>query len=239
MSTRNDIRALLFDVFGTVVDWRGTIVREGELEWAAYGVEANWSEFADDWRAGYQPALDRVRRGERDWVNLDVLHREVLNSLLVKFGLTQLAERQLDQINQVWHRLASWPDAVQGLERLRQHFVLAPLSNGHMALLTRLSKRAGLPWDCILSAELAWHYKPDAEVYVHAARLLGLLPAQIMMVAAHEDDLVAAQQVGMKTAFVRRPLEYGPNTPVSSQLDRFDVVADDFIDLHIKLTTSP
>ena len=230
------IKALTFDVFGTVVDWRGSIIRDGMKFSAPRGMTVDWAAFADAWRAGYRPAMDRVRRGELPWTNLDALHRMRLEELLVQFAITGLSEADKDDLNRVWHRLDAWPDAVEGLTRLRRRFVLATLSNGNVALLTNMAKHAGLPWDCILSAELARHYKPAPETYQMAADLLGLPPAQVMMVAAHKDDLRAAQRVGLKAAFVARPLEHGPERQPDTTPDpAFDVYASDFNDLAGKL----
>jgi 2-haloacid dehalogenase len=232
----SQIKALTFDVFGTVVDWRGSIIRQGEKFGAERGINVEWAAFADAWRGAYRPSMDRVRRGELPWTNLDTLHRMVLDELLMKFNITGLSEADKDYLNRVWHRLDPWPDAVEGLTRLRQRFVLATLSNGNVALLTNMAKYGGLPWDCILSAELSRHYKPDPETYQTAADLLGLQPAQVMMVAAHKDDLRAAQRVGLKAAFVTRPYERGPNhTPDLTPDPAFDVNASDFNDLARKL----
>jgi 2-haloacid dehalogenase len=232
----SQVKALTFDVFGTVVDWRGSIVRDCTKFGAARGIDIDWAAFADTWRGAYRPSMDRVRRGELPWTNLDTLHRMVLNELLVKFGVSGLSEADLDHLNRVWHRLDPWPDAVEGLTRLRRRFVLATLSNGNVALLTNMAKHGGLPWDCILSAELAKHYKPDPETYLTAADLLGLAPTQVMMVAAHKDDLRAAQRVGLKAAFVTRPYERGPDhTPDLTPAPGFDVNASDFNDLAGKL----
>jgi len=232
----SNLKALTFDVFGTVVDWRGTIIREGVAWEKAKGVQVDWAAFADAWRAGYGPAMDRVRRGDLPWLNIDALHRLILDDLLTQFGLSQLTETEKDHLNRVWHRLTPWPDAVNGLARLRERFIVATLSNGNVALLTNMAKYSHLPWDCILSSELARHYKPDPEVYQLAVDLLGLQPAQVMMVAAHQSDLRAAQAVGLKTAFIPRPLEYGPkNFPDLTPDLSFDLVAADFNDLADKL----
>ena len=230
------VRALTFDVFGTVVDWRSSIIHEGMHLASAKRIHADWAPFADAWRAGYGPAMDRVRRGELPWTNLDALHRMILDQLLAEFKIEGLTEAEKDSLNRAWHRLAPWPDAIPGLTRLRRHFILATLSNGNVALLVNMAKHAGLPWDCILSSELARHYKPDKEAYQTAADLLGLRPEQVMMVAAHKGDLKAAKSVGFKTAWVPRPLELGPDrkpdlTPDSS----FDVTSSDFNDLAVKL----
>lgn len=232
------VRALTFDVFGTVVDWRGSIIREGRRLSRATGRRVDWAAFADAWRAGYAPAMDRVRRGDLPWRPLDALHRMILDQLLDDFGLRGLSEADTDHLNRVWHRLRPWPDAVAGLRRLRRRYIVATLSNGNVALLTQMAKHAGLPWDCILSAELARHYKPDPEVYQTAADLLGLPPAAVMMVAAHPSDLQAARAVGFRTAYVPRPLEFGPGRAPEAPPDQtFDVVATDFLDLAAQLGT--
>lgn len=231
-----DVKALTFDVFGTVVDWRGSIIREGEWYWKPKGVDIDWARFADEWRAGYAPSMDRVRRGELAWANIDTLHRMILDGLLEKYGVAWLSEADRDHLNRVWHRLAPWPDSVAGLQRLRRKYIVATLSNGNVALLTNMAKHSGLPWDCILSAELARHYKPDPEAYLTAAALLGLQPQQVMMVAAHQGDLRAAQKVGFRAAFVTRPREFGPDrAPDLTPDPSFDVVASDFHDLATRL----
>ena len=230
------VKALTFDVFGTVVDWRGSIIREGMTFGAARGLHVDWASFADEWRAGYQPSMARVRRGELPWTNIDTLHRMILDALLVKYSITGLSEADKDHWNRVWHRLTGWPDALAGLTRLRSRYILATLSNGNVALLTNMAKYAGLPWDCILSAELAHHYKPDPETYQMAADLLGLRPEQVMMVAAHKGDLRAAQAVGLQAAFVTRPMEFGPErTPDLTPDPAFTINAVDFHDLAAQL----
>ena len=227
-----DVAALTFDVFGTVVDWRTSIIREGERLSVEKGLEVDWESFARGWRSGYGPAMNQVRTGELPWMKIDQLHRRILDDLLVEFEISGLFEEEIDDLNRVWHRLIPWPDSVLGLSRLRSNFVLATLSNGNVSLLTNMAKNAGLPWDCILSAELSGHYKPDPEVYEKAADLLDLPPNRIMMVAAHRGDLRAAQAVGFRTAFVPRPLEYGPSATIDATPDpRFDFTATDFLDL--------
>ncbi len=192
----------------------------------------DWARFADAWRGGYAPAMDLVRRGKLPWMSIDSLHRMVLDRLLAEFGITGLSEAEKDRLNTVWHRLEPWPDSVKGLERLRTGYIVATLSNGNVSLLVNMAKNAGLPWDCILSSELAKHYKPDREVYLTAAGLLGLPPEQVMMVAAHRDDLEAAQGVGFGTAYVSRPLEFGPVGTTDETDDMpFDIIARDFFDL--------
>ncbi len=228
----SDIEALTFDIFGTVTDWRSTLIREGRRLGKQKALDVDWIEFAHAWRAGYAPAMQRVRTGALPWMNIDALHRLILDDLLARFDISSLSEADKEALNRVWHRLDPWPDARDGLERLRQRFIVATLSNGNVALLTNMAKHAGLRWDCILSSELAHHYKPDPEVYLTAAALLGLQPEQIMMVAAHNEDLRAARSVGFHTAFVYRTEEYGPNQTTDLEpAPSVDVVARDFIDL--------
>ena len=230
------IKAMTFDVFGTVVDWRGSIIREGENVWAAKGVDVDWAQFADDWRRGYGPAMHRVRSGELPWMNIDALHRLILDQLLEGNQVTGLSEADTQELNRVWHRLNPWPDVASGLARLRQHAIVAALSNGNVALLVNMARHGGLCWDCVLSAELARHYKPDPEAYQTAAALLGLEPRQVMMVAAHNGDLLGAQAVGFRTAFVHRSLEHGPNQTTDLVPDpSIDVVAENFSDLADRL----
>ena len=230
------VKALVFDVFGTVVDWRGSIVREGAAWGKARGIRVDWAKFADRWRAGYAPAMDKVRKGSLPWMKLDELHRLILDELLDEFRITGLTAAEKEHWNRVWHRLEPWPDAIGGLTRLRRKFVLATLSNGNVSLLLEMAKHAGLPWDTILSAELFRHYKPDREVYLGAADLLGCAPAEVMMVAAHSGDLKAARSCGLRTAFVARPLEHGPaGKPDIGPGDAFDAAARDFLDLAAKL----
>ena len=223
------VRALCFDIFGTVVDWRSSIIREGQLLQQRLALPAqDWPAFADAWRAGYQPAMHEVRTGVLPWTHIDGLHRRILDRLLAARGLT-LREDDAANFNRVWHRLIPWPDSVAGLYRLKQRFLITSLSNGNVALLVNMAKHAGLPWDTVLSAELFNHYKPDPEVYLGAARLLGLQPAQVMMVAAHPSDLRAAAACGLRTVYVPRPLEHGPDGPMEPfTAGEFDLVAPDF-----------
>lgn len=226
------IKAVTFDIFGTVVDWRGTLIKEGQRLGAAKGISIDWAAFADAWRSGYYPSMEQVRTGALPWQNIDTLHRLILDRLLSQFAITCLSQTEIDHLNRVWHRLEPWPDAKSGLERLRRCFVITPLSNGNMALLINLAKHADLRWDAILSAELARHYKPDPEVYLTAAALLGLEPHEVMMVAAHNDDLQGARAVGFRTAFVARSQEYGPNQTTDLVPDpAVDIAAQDFNDL--------
>lgn len=223
-----DIRALTFDVFGTVVDWRSPVIAEAQALGARLGLQADWPALADDWRRGYFHSMAQVARGERAWATIDVLHRQVLDELLTRHGLAAVGEADREHFNRVWHRLAPWPDTVAGLGRLRQRYVVATLSNGNLSLLVHMARHAGLPWDAVLTAELFGHFKPDPAVYLGAARLLGLAPEQVMMVAAHPTDLAAAQRAGLKTAYIPRPAEYGPGgwmEPVGDTV--FDLVAPD------------
>ena len=228
-----DIKALTFDVFGTVVDWRSSIAREGEVFAKRHSINGiDWVKFAESWRAGYTPSMNRVRNGEIPWANIDELHKSILNKLILKYGIEGISDEDKNDFNRAWHRLSPWPDVLGGLKRLRSKFVIATLSNGNVSLLTNMAKNAGLPWDCILSAELSKHYKPDPEVYKTAVGLLGLHPYQVMMVAAHNFDLEAAKQIGMKTAYVHRPLEFGPDKDLEQiSIEDFDFVAKDFENL--------
>jgi 2-haloacid dehalogenase len=226
------VDALTFDVFGTVVDWRGSIIADGEAFSRSRHVQVDWGAFADKWRAGYGPAMDLVRKGKLPWQTIDQLHRRILDGLLEEFKITGLTEADKEHLNRAWHRLRGWPDAVAGLARLKKKYTIATLSNGNVSLLTNMAKFAGLPWDVILSAELARHYKPDPEAYGIAAQLLDLPPERIMMVAAHKGDLRAAAGVGFRTAFVARPREFGPGRqPDVSPDPAFDIHATDFNDL--------
>jgi 2-haloacid dehalogenase len=202
---RQPVKVLAFDIFGTVVDWHGSIERE--VNALHLGVDAG--AFALAWRAGYQPAMQRVRNGELGWTLIDDLHRMILNEILGKFGVESMTEEQRRHLNKVWHRLDPWPDAVEGLTRLKSKFTLCTLSNGNIGLLTDMAKRAGLPWDCILSAEVFRAYKPDPATYLGVARVFDLSPGEVMLVAAHQDDLAAARACGLQTAYIERPLEYG------------------------------
>jgi 2-haloacid dehalogenase len=218
-------KALFFDVFGTCVDWRSTVAREGFGE-----------RFADDWRARYQPQLETVRSGEREWTVLDVLHREALDDVLAEHGI-DLPAGERDELNLVWHRLDPWPDTVPGLTRLKERFVIAPVSNGNIALLVDMAKHAGLPWDVILGAELARAYKPQPEAYLRSVEAMGIAPGEAMMVAAHNGDLVAAAGLGLMTAFVPRPREHGPGQTSDLRAEAaYDLVATDLVDLANALT---
>ena len=230
------VKALVFDVFGTVVDWRGSIMREVRSLARAKKLDIDPAAFADAWRAGYQPAMAKVRSGELGWTKIDALHRMILDDLLVKFRVRGLKEAQIDHLNRVWHRLTPWPDARRGLKALKKSRIIATLSNGNVSLLTNMAKFGGLPWDCIFSGENFHHYKPDPQTYLGACGLLSLEPAEVMMVAAHKSDLFAAKACGLATGFVRRPLEYGPGVKKDLKAERaFDLNADDFPDLARRL----
>lgn len=196
---------LAFDVFGTVVDWHGSIAREVQ----ALRPKVDGSAFARAWRAGYQPAMRRVRSGELGWTLIDDLHRLILDQLLEPFGLGDLSEAEKRHLNKAWHRLDPWPEVVTGLARLKSRYTICTLSNGNIGLLTDMAKRAGLPWDCILSAEVFRAYKPDRATYLGVAKVFDLDPGDVMLVAAHQDDLAAARACGLQSAYIERPTEFG------------------------------
>ena len=230
------VKAIAFDVFGTVVDWRTSVIREGRALSERKGIEADWEAFADAWRGKYDPAMAKVRNGERPWVKLDDLHRESLLELLDEFAISALSDAEIDDFNRTWHRLDAWPDSVEGLTRLKQKYIIATLSNGNIALLVNMAKHAGLPWDAILGAEPARSYKPTPASYLLTAEFLGLPTHQVMLCAAHNKDLVAARSHGYRTAFVRRPTEYGPNqTKDVEAVHDFDVIGESIIEVAEKL----
>ncbi|MFM9879356.1 MAG: haloacid dehalogenase type II [Burkholderiaceae bacterium] len=238
MSTPHPTAAqvLAFDVFGTVVDWHGSVAAEVDAlqRGRPWGVDG--SAFALAWRAGYQPAMQRVRSGELGWTLLDDLHRLILDQLLAQFGITHLGEAEKTQLNRVWHRLRPWPDTVPGLMRLKSRFVICSLSNGNLNLLTRLAKHAGLPWDCVLSAEVFRAYKPDPATYLGVAKVFSVRPDQVMLVAAHQDDLAAARACGLQTAYIERPLEFGAKQPKDTSPDAANTLhARDLADLATQL----
>ena len=201
----SDIKILTFDVFGTVVDWHGSLVRE--IDRMNLAVDSN--EFALAWRAGYQPAMKRVMSGELGWTLIDDLHRMILDEILQRFDIITLNEDEKCHLNKAWHRLEAWPDSVEGLQRLKSKYTICTLSNGNIGLLTNMAKRAGLPWDCILSAEVFRKYKPDPGTYLGVAKVFDVAPEEVMLVAAHQNDLQAARECGLKTAYIERPMEYG------------------------------
>ncbi len=228
----SDIKALLFDVFGTVVDWRNSIAREMQRFGDSRQINHDWQQFALDWRAMYQPAMENIRTGNRDYVKLDQLHRENLNQLLESYGLDELDEFQIDYVNRVWHRLQPWADTLPGMNRLRKHHILASLSNGNVSLIVNMAKHSGIPWDMVLGSEPAQGYKPQPAVYLHSANMLDLKPEQCMMVAAHNDDLRVARSLGFKTAYINRPYEYGEGQ--RSDLvaeDNWDIIGDSMTDI--------
>ena len=236
MSAKQGIKALIFDVFGTVVDWRTSIVNECQELGNVKNIQIDWNLLADRWRGKYGPFMDKVRSGSIPWTNLDSLHRMALDELLTEFDVTNLSEGEKQNLNKVWHRLTPWPDAVPGLTKLKSNFIIGTLSNGNISLLVNMAKNAGLPWDCIFSAELARAYKPDPIVYKTAVSLLEKDPSEILMVAAHKGDLTAAQKVGLRTAYIPRPLEYGPNHLIDTDTNNtFDIEASDINDLAVKL----
>ena len=230
------VKALVFDTFGTVVDWRGSIIEEGAAWGKAKGVTVDWGRFADRWRAGYAPSMEKVRKGEMPWTNLDQLHRALLEDLLSEFHIDGLSEEEKDHWNRIWHRLRPWSDSVAGLTRLKRKYTIAPLSNGNVALLTDMAKHAGLPWDLILSAELARHYKPDREAYLTAVSLLELKAEEVMMCAAHVGDLRSARSFDLRTGFIHRPDEFGPTHKADeAKSGDFDVVSSGMLDFASQL----
>ncbi|HYD57411.1 MAG TPA: haloacid dehalogenase type II [Burkholderiales bacterium] len=233
-----EIKACLFDVFGTVVDWRTSVANDLAAFARGKGIDGvDWTAFAVEWRKLYQPSMEEVRSGRRAWTILDVLHRESLEKVAEKFGVRGLSEADLDQMNRAWHRLKPWPDVVAGLTRLKARYIIAPCSNGNIALMVNLAKHSGLPWDCILGAETSRAYKPKPEAYLASCRHLGLAPQDVLMVAAHNGDLKAAKEQGLRTAFVPRPTEHGPGQAIDLAADPscVDLPAEDFVDLAEKL----
>lgn len=237
-SATPSIQALTFDVFGTVTDWRSAVIRDGEELSRVHGMKLDWGTFADQWRASYWPEMNRVRQGEIPWVTLDTLHRHALESMLAGTKFPRLSEQELEWFTGVWHRLLAWPEVPNALKRLRSRYTVATLSNATISMLVDISRYAGLEWDCLLSAELARHFKPEREAYLKAAELLGLEPGRILMVAAHYDDLDGAHAAGFRTAYVQRPREYGPGykMPPRPSFD-FDFEARDLGDLARQLNT--
>jgi 2-haloacid dehalogenase len=238
--TLDGVKVLLFDVFGTVVDWRNGVAREAAPFLIRHGAgQVNSEAFADAWRQGYQPAMEEVRSGKRPFTRLDLLHRENLERLLPQFGIepATVPATELDELNRAWHRLDPWPDAVPGLTRLKTGYIIAPLSNGNIILMTDIAKRAGIPWDVILGAEVVQAYKPTPEAYLRTVDLLMMRPEQVCLVAAHNIDLAAARACGLRTVFIPRPFEHGPGqkTDLHPTQD-WDLIAPDFIALADKLS---
>jgi 2-haloacid dehalogenase len=235
MPTKQPV-AIVFDTFGSVVDWRGSLIADLSAYGGKRGITADWTALVDAWRAAYHPSMDRVRNGDVPWTKLDDLHRGSLDMLVEKFGIKGLTEADLHQINLGWHRLNGWPDAVAGLTRLKRRFIIGPLSNGNVALLTKMAKHAGLPWDMVFGSDLFHHYKPDPETYLGVAKLLDLAPGEVMMAAAHNGDLAHARECGLMTAFWPRPTEYGPHQKRDYTAEQdWDVVAKDIEDLAAQL----
>ncbi|WP_346294569.1 haloacid dehalogenase type II [Rhodopseudomonas sp. P1] len=224
-----NVQALIFDVFGTVVDWRTSLIEDFTAWSTTRGIGGDWTGLVDAWRQAYVPSMDEVRKNpSRGFIKLDDLHRRSLEQLAPQFGLDNLSDDDLTYITTGWHRLKPWADSVPALTRLKSKFIISPLSNGNVGLLTRMAKNAGLPWDLILGGDVFGHYKPDPETYLGAARLLNLPPEQVMMVAAHNNDLAAAQALGLKTAFIPRPTEYGPLQTIDfDATGDWTIVADD------------
>lgn len=229
-----NVRALVFDVFGTVVDWRSGVAREAAPFLARHGKGAvDPAEFADAWRKRYQPAMEEVRSGRRPFTRLDVLHRENLDGVLPDFGIepASVPTAELDELNLAWHKLDPWPDAIPGLTRLKSRYIIAPLSNGNIILMLDMAKRAGLPWDAILGAEVAQAYKTSPEAYLRTCDVLAMRPDEVCLVAAHNNDLAAARKCGLLTAFVYRPLESGPGRTPPGPDQEWDVIAAGFGEL--------
>ena len=229
------VKALFFDVFGTLVDWRTSIAREAAAILRPLGYEVDGIAFADAWRGEYQPGMEEVRAGKIPFSKLDVLHRRNLERILARFGLTGLSDDVLKTLNLAWHRLDAWPDVAPGLARLKRTLLLAPVSNGNISLMVDLARRNGFPWDAILGSEIAGDYKPKPRVYLTACAAFDLAPEQCMMVAAHSGDLAAAAATGLRTAHVARPDEYGPATGEPGPKVPVDVAATSLLDLADKL----
>jgi 2-haloacid dehalogenase len=232
------VKACVFDTFGTVVDWRSSVIAEAALWGRARGLDVDWVEFTDRWRMGYAPAMDRVRKGKIPWTTLDNLQRMILEDLLKQYRIEGLSDEEKMGWAHVWRRLRPWPDSVDGLTRLKRKYIISPMSNGNVALMAHLAKFAGLPWDLVLGSDLVQHYKPDREMYLSAPFFLDLKPEEVMMCAAHVDDLRAARRCGLRTGFIYRPDEFGggpAGVPDRAKPDEFDVVAASIIDLSQQL----
>ena len=232
------IKALIFDVFGTVVDWRSSIILECKILEEKTGITGDWAKLADMWRQKYVPSMDKVRNGEKKWTILDDLHKESLLSILKELDINGHSESEIEHLNKAWHRLNPWPDSVEGLHLLKKNFSISTLSNGNINLLNNMAQYANLPWDNIFSAETFMHYKPDSETYLGAVNKLKLKKHEVMLVAAHNNDLLAAKECGLKTAFVLRATEYGPSQNFDLKAEEnIDISALDFIELSTKLIT--
>ncbi|PYE27952.1 2-haloacid dehalogenase [Paraburkholderia silvatlantica] len=239
MTNRTEIKALVFDVFGTVVDWRSGVAREAAAFLHRHAPHLDAFEFADAWRREYSPAMEEIRSGRRSYVRLDVLHRENLVKVLARSGIAGVTDAEIGELNLAWHRLDPWPDALGALNRLKRRFIIAPLSNGNIRLMVDIARRAGLPWDAILGAEVVRAYKPSPQVYSETADILGLAPAELCLVAAHNGDLAAARRLGLSTAFVVRPTEHGPDQTTDLKAEQaWDFVVDDLNELASQLDAS-
>jgi 2-haloacid dehalogenase len=228
-------KALFFDVFGTVVDWRTSIAREACAILNPLGHKLDWLAFADAWRGEYQPAMEEIRSGRQAFCKLDVLHRRNLEKILPRFKISGLTEDQLVNLNLAWHRLHGWPDSASGLARLKRKYLLAPVSNGNISLMVDLARRNDFPWDAILGSEVAGDFKPKPRVYLAACDAFDLAPGDCMMVAAHSNDLAQAGKCGLRTAHIARPNEHGPGRGETAPNVPVDVAAADFNDLAGKL----
>jgi 2-haloacid dehalogenase len=235
-----NVKACVFDTFGTVVDWRSSVIAEATSWGKVKGLDLNWVEFTDRWRLGYGPAMDKVRKGEIPWTNLDGLNRMILGDLLKQYKIEGLSEEEKTKWSHVWRRLKPWPDSVEGLTELRKKYIISPMSNGNVALMTNLAKFGGLPWDLILGTDLVKHYKPDREMYLSAPFYLDLKPEEVMMCAAHIPDLQAARSYGLRTGFIYRPNEYGggpAGVPDKAKPGDFDAVSVSILDLAQQIGT--
>ncbi|CAD6528585.1 (S)-2-haloacid dehalogenase 4A [Paraburkholderia hiiakae] len=239
MTNPTEIKALVFDVFGTIVDWRSGVAREASAFLQRHAPSLDAFAFADAWRREYSPSMEEIRSGRRPYVRLDVLHRENLVKVLERSGIAGVTDAEIDELNLAWHRLDPWPDALGALNRLKRRFIIAPLSNGNIRLMVDMAKRAGLPWDAILGAEVVRAYKPSPQVYSETVDILGLAPAELCLVAAHNGDLAAARRLGLSTAFVVRPTEHGPNQKTDLKADEaWDFVVGDLNELASQLDAS-
>ena len=233
----NSIKAILFDVFGTTVDWRSSIIAELETFGYENGLDADWLAMADRWRAGFRDLQGKIARGQRDWMTMDQIHREVLDGLLCSLGAIDLPEEKVAHLNMAWRRLRPWSDTVSGLTLMKRNYIIGTLSNGNLSMLVSLSKHGALPWDCVLSTGMFGTYKPNPKVYLGAVKMLDAEPKEVMMVAAHAYDVDGAREVGLRTAYVFRPDEFGPGKGENpDDTSRFDIVASDFVELGERLS---
>lgn len=232
----SDLKVCIFDVFGTVVDWRGSLIADLPALGKKYGIETDWTSFADDWRGLYQPQMGRVRKGELPWTRIDDLHKEAFEMLLKKRGLKHPGEEGSWEFTHLWHRLRPWPDSVEGIGLMKKKYVVSTLSNGNVALLINMAKNSGIPWDHCFSGETFHHYKPDPEAYLGVVDSMYLKPHQVMLCAAHNNDLAAAQKCGLSTGYINRPYEHGPNQKVDFKATGdWDAVGDTIIELAKKI----